>query len=526
MTKLSINMVLQGHLPFVKEPGYPQFLEETWFFEGLSETYIPLAQMLLRLQAKGIKSHVTLSLSATLIGMMQDELLQDRYIAYLDTLINLGERELVRLDGQGQIYELAKSYHDRYCELRGFFVDTISRDLIKVYRQLFDAGIVNLITTAATHAYLPLFQGHPRAVSAQVEEGLVAFEEAFAIRPTAFWLPECGFYPGLEKILREKKLKYTYVAAHSLLFGSADLPNGLYEPVKDPKSGMVFFPRHYAASQDIWDQSTGYPSDPAYREFYRDIGFSLDMDYLSTEEYPLPGRIFTGYKYYSITDLETNAKELYNPELAQKRIVENVDNFIYRRRQERRSFPASYNGAPIMTVALNADLFGHWWHEGIMWLETFIMRMQEQKDLMLCTAEEYIKLFPAKTTGLPSLSSWEQGGYSESWLSDNTQGLYPYLFAYIEDVSACMDRYPATQNIKKRILDQLIRELLMSMGSDWLFLLGSGAYQNFALKQIQEHLENMRAIIDGICQGSLQVNWILELNKRHSVLPNIDSTRF
>ncbi len=526
MTKTSINLVLQGHLPFVKEPDYPQFLEETWFFEGLTETYIPLVQMLQRLRAKGIQSHITLSLSATLISMMQDELLQERFITHLDALIDIGDRELARLEGQGAIYELAKGYKEQYIAIKHFFDKVLGRDLIKALRDLADAGTLSLITTAATHAYLPLYQGYPRAVSAQIEEGLIAFEQAFNRRPQSFWLPECGFYPGLEKILRKHGIRYTYVAAHGALFAESSLEKGLYEPIKDPKSGMVFFPRHYAACQDIWDQHSGYPSEAVYREFYRDIGFSLDMEYLSTEEHPLPGRIFTGYKYYSITSLDSNTKELYDPAAAKKRVAENVENFIYRRKEERRLFPESYDGAPIITVALNADLFGHWWHEGIDWLEQFIMRMQDERELMLSTAEEYIKLFPPKVKGLPALSSWGHKGYTASWLSDNTQGIYPYIFAYIKSVEACLDRYPETQNIKKQALDQLVREMLLSMGSDWVFLLGSGGYQDFAFRQIKESLENMRNIIDGLCQGTLQVDRLLELRKKHSVFEHLDSARF
>jgi len=51
----------------------------------------------------------------------------------------------------------------------------------------------------------------------------------------------------------------------------------------------------------VWSRDEGYPGDFRYRDFYRDIGFDLDLDYLRPY-LPAPDkRGFTGIKYYKIT---------------------------------------------------------------------------------------------------------------------------------------------------------------------------------------------------------------------------------
>ena len=121
MEKAYISLVLHAHLPFVQHPEHKDFLEENWLFEAISETYLPLLRMFERLSRDAIPLRLTLSLSPTLTEMVSDELLQNRYIRYLEKHIELGEKEIVRTRGDEDFSYLAHMYLDFYrTNLRDF----------------------------------------------------------------------------------------------------------------------------------------------------------------------------------------------------------------------------------------------------------------------------------------------------------------------------------------------------------------------------------------------------------------------
>src|SRR2546430_12172478 len=91
-----LALILHAHLPFVRHPEEKHFLEEDWLFDAISETYIPLLQMMQRLVSEGAPFKLTLSITPTLAAMLQDELLQRRYVQHLDLLIDLAARERKR----------------------------------------------------------------------------------------------------------------------------------------------------------------------------------------------------------------------------------------------------------------------------------------------------------------------------------------------------------------------------------------------------------------------------------------------
>ena len=107
-----LMLVMHAHLPFVRHPEYDRFLEENWFFEALSETYIPLLDTFNRLLEDGVPYKLTFSISPTLAAMLEDELLAERYVQHLDRCIELGEKEVERTKGDEDFAPLAKFYLD------------------------------------------------------------------------------------------------------------------------------------------------------------------------------------------------------------------------------------------------------------------------------------------------------------------------------------------------------------------------------------------------------------------------------
>ena len=172
--------VLHAHLPYVRHPEYPHFLEEDWFFEALTETYIPLLRVLDGLVRDGVEYRLTMTLSPTLVSMMTDELLIERYRRYLDQAVELARRETERTNReQPHLEELAWWYLGEFENVRRLFRDDWGSHVLGAFRRHMDSGRLEVVTCAATHGFLPLMEAVPEAVRAQVHVGAQHYRKHF-----------------------------------------------------------------------------------------------------------------------------------------------------------------------------------------------------------------------------------------------------------------------------------------------------------------------------------------------------------
>ena len=278
MPKAFLALVLHAHLPFVRHPEHKRFLEENWLFEAISETYLPLIRVFERLREKGIRFRMCLSVSPTLAAMLRDPVLQERYLQHLRLTIELAHKELDRTRSMPELHKLALMYLSLYERDLEDYNEKHGRDLLAVFRRLRDEGSLDLITTSATHAFLPVLREYPKGVEAQIKVAVDFHADVFGKRPRGFWLPECGYYPGLEELLERHGLAYFFVDSHAVAYADTRPKYGVFAPLVCP-NGVAAFGRDPEAARAVWSQEEGYPGDVSYREFYRDIGFDLPLDY-------------------------------------------------------------------------------------------------------------------------------------------------------------------------------------------------------------------------------------------------------
>ena len=208
MRKGYLALVLHAHLPFVRHPEYPEFLEEDWLFEAITETYIPLWQVLEGLARDGVPFSLTMSMTPTLCAMLDDQLLRSRYLRYINRAIDLSAREIDRTQNQLELNHLARMYHTRFLECREIYAEKLGCDLVTAFRKFQDAGLLEIITCAATHGFLPLMEQYPEAVRAQILIARDQYHAAFGRLPRGIWLPECAYFRGLEDFLREAEIRW------------------------------------------------------------------------------------------------------------------------------------------------------------------------------------------------------------------------------------------------------------------------------------------------------------------------------
>jgi len=513
-------LVLHCHLPYVRHPEHENFLEEDWLYEGITETYIPLILLFERLLNDGVDFRLTMSLSPTLISMLGDRLLQDRYIKHINRLIELAHREVERTRWQPEFQHLANMYLGRFYECRNTF-ERYHRNLADAFKSFQDAGKLEIITCGATHGYLPLMEVVRPSIRAQIKVAVSHYEKALGAKPRGIWLPECGFVPGFDELLKEAGLKYFFSDAHGVLHGSPRPKYGVFAPVYCKGTGVACFGRDLESSKQVWSSIEGYPGDYNYREFYRDIGFDLDYEYIRPYIHPDGVRINTGIKYYRITGSEN--KQPYNPCAAQEKAAEQAGNFMFNRQKQVEYLCDFMGKKPLIVSPYDAELFGHWWYEGVMWLEFLLRKVVfDQDQIRLVTPSEYLAENPRNQVITPSLSSWGWKGYSEMWLQGANDWIYRHLHAASERMTELAKSYPETGGLVKRALNQALRELLLAQSSDWAFIMGTGTHTSYAVKRTKDHLLRFARLYEDIKAGAIDEGWLSDIEYKDNLFPEID----
>ena len=514
-----LTFILHAHLPFVRHPEHEHFLEEDWFFEAITESYIPLLRMMQRLVDDRVPFKLTMSITPTLCAMLQDQLLRERYIRHLDLLVDFAARERKRNRNDLRLRELADFYFKIFRETQRFFVNECKCDLLSSFRQLRENGGLEIVASAATHGLLPLLhQQSPEAARAQILIGCDVYVDLFGIEPAGFWLPECAYAPGLESFLLEANNRWFVLDAHGLLFGKPQPRRSIYAPCYTP-AGPAAFARDRDSSRQVWSAKGGYPGDPAYREFYRDAGFDLPSRHLGPAGRGT--RKFSGVKYYRITG-RGEEKELYKPAAAERVAETQALHFLEeRRRQIREIAVAEFD--PIVVVPFDAELFGHWWFEGPHFLEFFIRKLAKERDFRLTTPSEYLAAHPTQQVIQPGASTWGENGYFEVWLNPSNAWIYPQLHVASQRMSETARRHADNDRpIANRVLKQLARELLLAQSSDWAFLIKTGTAREYATRRTVDHLSRFNRLHHQLIANSVDEEFLCECESRDNLFPNVN----
>lgn len=523
MEKGYLALVLHAHLPFVRHPEHEDFLEEDWFYEAITETYIPLLKVFEGLVNDGVDFRITMSITPTLASMFIDPLLQERYLQHLDKLIELSYKEIERTRWQPEFLELAIMYNNLFLETRALYVGKYGKNLITAFKKFQDLGKLEIITCGATHGYLPLMDINRKAVRAQIRVAVDQYEKLFGRKPRGIWLPECAYHPGHDEILKEAGLRFFLVDTHGILHGTPRPKYGIFAPVYC-KSGVAAFGRDMESSKAVWSAVEGYPGDYNYREFYRDIGFDLDYDYIRPYIHVDGTRINTGIKYFRITGrVDLAFKQPYVRQWALDKAAEHAGNFMYNREKQIEHLHDYLGKKPVLVSPYDAELFGHWWYEGPEWLNFLIRKIfYDQKTIKLITPVDYLDWFPRNQVVTPSMSSWGYKGYNEVWLEGSNDWIYRHLHKAADRMVELAGAFPAAGGDLRRALNQAARELLLAQSSDWAFIFKTGTCPPYAYRRTKDHIERFTKIYDMVKSNAIDTPWLSEIEWRDNIFPDID----
>ncbi len=520
MTQGYFSLVLHAHLPFVRHPEHERFLEENWLFEAITESYVPLIQVMDGWLRDGMDTRLTLTLTPTLCSMLLDPLLQERYARHLNSLIELAEKEVHRTQWEPAYRPLAELYLRRFFGTRNTWYD-YGGNLVGAFRKFQEQGRLEIITCAATHALLPLLANHPPSIRAQILTARDHYRSCFDREPRGIWLPECAYASGVENVLQEANIRWFITDTHGVLHASPRPRYGVFAPIYTPNC-IAVFGRDMDSAKQVWSRHEGYPGDARYRDFYRDIGFDLDFDYVKPYLPSPDHRGFTGIKYHRITG-GADVKEIYNRDEALQTAAGHAGHFLSARIEQIQRLAGIMDRPPLILAPYDAELFGHWWYEGPEWLDYFVRKTYyDQKVFTLTTPEEYLRRHPTQQVATPSASSWGEEGYWRVWLNETNEWIQPHLHIAQERMTELTRRFPKATGAIERALNQAARELLLAQSSDWPFILRTGTSPDYARQRVKDHLLRFIALHEQLTATRVDEAWLKRIEWVDNIFPRVN----
>src|SRR6266516_3578990 len=440
-----LALVLHAHLPFVRHPEHEKFLEETWLFEAITESYVPFIQIMDGWLRDGMETCCTLTLTPPLCSMLLDPFLQDRYVRHLNGLIELAEKETHRTQWDPAYRPLAEMYLGRFTTIRDTYFG-YNRNLVGAFGKFQARGRLEIITCAATHALVPLLAHHPPSIRGQILTARDHYRSCFGREPRGIWLPECAYTAGVENVVQEANIRWFITDTHGVLHANPRPRFGVFAP--------IFTPNGIAAGQTA---------------------------------------------------------------------DEHASHFLAARTQQIQRLAGIMDRPPLVLSPYDAELFGHWWYEGLVWLDYFVRKAYyDQKVFALITPEEYLRRHPTQQVATPGASSWGEEGYWRVWLNETNEWIYPHLDIAQGRMTELARKYPDANGLVERALKQAARELLLAQASDWPFILRTGTSPDYARKRVKDHLLRFIALHEQLTTTRVDEPWLTQIEAMDNLFPEVD----
>ncbi len=516
MTKGELALVLHAHLPYVRSEK-PGSLEEDWFFQALMECYLPLLNTLEVAALSQIqKPKLTIGLSPTLLSLLEDEELQQRFPKWIKKRLYLLENIPPTSDQNKpaiHLEELIKKQLKQWEACNG--------DLISRFASLQNDKVIDILTCAATHGYLPLLRENPEAVNGQLKTATKEHHRLFGEYPLGIWLPECAYYEGLDLLMNKAGLRYAVLDGHGLLHASPRPRYGIYAPICS-KNGVAFFGRDSEATLPVWSAKEGYPGNSEYREFHRDLGWDIPLKEL--EKIGINDQRPLGLKFHKVTSQKAtlDKKELYDPKSAKEQIKKDATHYLKGRKAQLEKLEKQMQVKPLLIAPFDAELFGHWWFEGPSFLAELFAQAAKEK-IQFTRLKDFLTCNPQLQLCEPCPSSWGQGGYHDYWSNESNSWIIP---EWNKAANAFIQRSKLeikADQLSIKLLKYAARELLLSQSSDWSFILRAGTTTELAKNRISRHLERFWTLIKILNnEKEISDNFIQKIESEDNLFPLID----
>ncbi|MEO0586965.1 MAG: 1,4-alpha-glucan branching protein domain-containing protein [Planctomycetota bacterium] len=524
----SFCLVLHGHLPYVLRHGtWPH--GEDWLYEAAAETYLPILAMVDECLFFNATPRLTMGLTPVLLEQLSHEHFKKGFVHYLEDRIAKAKEDRATFASpnfdNGHMIYLAEQWEAFFTKALEQF-EGYGRDIPKAYAERAGKGYFEILTSNATHGYMPLLL-EDSCIRAQVRAGVASSERILGFKPTGMWLPECAYRGGgtwtppinwgvregrigIEHLVADEGITHFFTENH-LIEGSRSeqvfndgqwwkvdwseaekYPSRGWRSVNEPHgvnsdgTGLAraaAFGRDQHVCEKVWSGSIGYPADGVYLEFHKQFG---------------PRR---GLRYWKITGKGTDLgdKHLYYPENVPGKLHEHAQDFVNSVKDRLRAYRDAVGRPGVVVTTFDAELFGHWWFEGPQFLRDVMLTMHADPEINLTTTKDYLdETFVDKVASLPE-GSWGDGGDHRVWTNDEVNWMWDIEYrceATFGRLTNELKWRDGANDQVKSLLEKAGRELLLLQASDWPFVIRRGQAVDYGIKRFMQHVARFESLCD------------------------------
>ncbi len=521
--------------------------------ESSAECYLPILHALSRLHADGIKPRWTINVTPIVVEQLTDPAFKDEFEAYCQTKIDYAiadQKEFAR-QGELALQGVAAMWQRVYTKALVEFKHEWGRDIVEGFRFFQEEGLVEIITSCATHGYLPLL-GTDESCHAQVKIGVESYRKAFGKQPRGIWMPECAYRPayawkspvaeneqpwqrrGTEEILAQNGIEYTFVDSHMIRGGqplgtyAANFPqlaelfarsSKYFSPPEEYRSeyehyilpnGVTVFARDPETTVKVWSGEHGYPGDPHYLEFHKML---------------YPGR----HRYWRISEdkRDLGKKQPYDPWTAFENIGAHAEDMVRTLKGTLARYRGLSDRSGTVVAMYDTELFGHWWWEGPEFLYELAKRLHADGEIECVSGGDVLDTDPARHMITMPEGSWGEGGYHYIWLNEENSWTWKELYPCERKLRQIAKEY--ADGPAERVVKQCARELLLAEASDWQFLISTESARDYAEVRFQDHVDRFKKLaeiadrvhLDGVLTKA-EEKFLMECEEKDAAYRDVD----
>ncbi len=486
MSRGALALVLHSHLPWLAHHGrWP--VGEEWLYQAWGTSYLQVLDVLDRLAAAGRTNLLTLGVTPVLAAQLDDPYA----VAAFDTWLGFWRARSEELAGTADpdLRELAA--YEYQCATWAIAQHQQRGALSSSFRRLADAGVVELLGGPATHEFQPLYDDD--VVAGFLRVGRDDAAQRWGARTAGIWAPECGYRPGLEEVYAAEGVGHFLVDGPTFLHVGAQTWAGR----RVGESEVVAFARDLEVTYRVWSPKRGYPSDPHYRDFYAVHHGS-------------------GFRPSRVTSLATpdHQKAPYRPDATADVVARDAADFVSVVVAKLADI-AERKGSPgLVVAAYDTELFGHWWHEGPAWLEQ-VLELLPQAGVQLTTlAQARESGFVASEAVALEAGSWGSGKDWRVWAGTPVADVVADNDRLVRRWRSLAHSGPPAMLGRQPVADQLAREAMLALSSDWAFMITKDSAAQYARSRHDRHHARFHELADLLTAGREGAREAVEVARR------------
>ncbi|PCI27992.1 MAG: hypothetical protein COB67_07310 [SAR324 cluster bacterium] len=446
-----------------------------WIFKNCLDSWLPLLRVFRNLVQQGVDYQISLDISPTVAYSLNSPRFKDYFSRYLLRFQAFTQSQIALMKAQLDSPELiwaAEQYLINLIEIDQFYNHELGKDIIAAYRSLELSGHLELSTCTATHGMPANLESTPDSLNAQISLAAKSHHRIFGDHPRGIWLAENSCFPSVEQYLSEKSLNYFFVEAEAILRGSFQPQEEEFNPVILPQSEVIAFGRSRMGRVQVWDADVGYAGHQDFREYHhRHRGLPLKR----------------------ITSKSSDHKEAYNPEQASIIAQELGRDFYQKLCTQAETLSArDFQSIPLITCSYDAELFGHHWWEGPLFLEELLREFHRKGDQIgLTTPSHYLANHPSLPEVMPNPSTWGHDAVHVRWTDPKVSWVQRELGRADHLLREYLRLALQGQltGFQKKLIEQMAAELIRAQSSDLTFVIISGDFEEDMEREIQKFLD-------------------------------------